>query len=149
MPRYTFTQEDLDFLEEKHPKGITSVDIVKYIVKRNIKFKEATFRKYVQMNLLFRSKRVGKKGKHRGSHGLYPVDNIRLILKIKETINGDKTLEDVQTEGFILAAKGKMIVTDLHDLMKIIKGKYPNFNLGKLNSALEYFWEKVLNKIDQ
>ena len=41
--------------------------------RRGEPLSEATFRKYVQLGLLPRSVRVGRKGKHRGSQGLYPA----------------------------------------------------------------------------
>ena len=48
---------------------------------KGVRLSEATFRKYVQAGLLPRSKRVGRKGKHRGSQGLYPVEAVRRIGK--------------------------------------------------------------------
>jgi hypothetical protein len=47
----------------------------------------------VQLGLLPRSKRVGEKGKHRGSRGIYPVEVIRRIDEIRRAMNEGETLE--------------------------------------------------------
>ena len=41
-----------------------------------MKFSEATLRKYVQLGLLPRSVRVGRKGKHQGSQGIENDSNV-------------------------------------------------------------------------
>ena len=57
---------------------------------------EATFRKYVQLGLLPRSVRVGRKGKHRGSCGLYPAHVIRRVNAVKGMMAEDRTIEEIQ-----------------------------------------------------
>src|SRR6185436_7910159 len=63
------TEEELRAIEGTYAEGITAVQIVEVFTSRGIKLSEASFRKYVQQGLLPRSKRVGRKGKHRGSLG--------------------------------------------------------------------------------
>lgn len=56
---------------------------------------EATLRKYVQLGLLPRSRRVGQKGKHRGSRGIYPVEVIRRVDEIRRAMENGETLEEL------------------------------------------------------
>ena len=56
----------------------------------------STFRKYVQLGLLPRSRRVGRKGKHTGSTGLYPVAVVRRIALIKRMMAEGYTVEDIR-----------------------------------------------------
>jgi hypothetical protein len=53
-------------------------------------------RKYVQLGLLPRSIRVGRKGKHRGSCGLYPANVIRRVNLVKGMMAEDLTIEQIQ-----------------------------------------------------
>jgi hypothetical protein len=85
-------------LEREHETGLTSAEILELLELYDIKFSEATLRKYVQLGLLPRSVRVGKKGKHQGSQGMYPVTVIRQILRIKEMMADDLTIEQIQRE---------------------------------------------------
>src|SRR5687767_11072551 len=63
---------------------------------------EATFRKYVQLGLLPRSVRVGKKGKHRGSQGLYPATCVRQVQLIRRLMQQGFTIEEIQTRFLFL-----------------------------------------------
>src|SRR6202171_1585648 len=71
--------DEFDALEHQFPQGISAGQIVEFFIPRGVKLAQATFRKYVQLGLLPRSRRVGEKGKHRGSHGLYPASAGRQI----------------------------------------------------------------------
>jgi DNA-binding transcriptional MerR regulator len=88
----------LDRLEREHGQGITSAEILDMFAEYGIKFSEATLRKYVQLGLLPRSVRVGRKGKHQGSQGLYPASVVRQIQRIKEMMAQDYTIEEIQRE---------------------------------------------------
>jgi DNA-binding transcriptional MerR regulator len=90
------TADEVDAYETRHPEGLTSAEIVKAFSARGIRFSEATLRKYVQQGLLPRSKRVGQKGKHRGSRGVYPSTTIRQINEIKKLMSMDFTIEEIQ-----------------------------------------------------
>ena len=63
---------------------------------RGVKLSEATFRKYVQLGLLPRSRRVGRKGKHQGSMGLYPSTVVRRVNAIKRMMAESYTIEEIQ-----------------------------------------------------
>ncbi len=84
--------------EKQHPAGLTSVEILDFFASHGLSLSEATLRKYVQLGLLPRSVRVGTKGKHRGSKGLYPVRVIRQISEIKRMMAAHYTIEQIQTE---------------------------------------------------
>lgn len=114
------TDEALDVLEREHPQGITSAEILDTLAAHDIKFSEATLRKYVQLGLLPRSVRVGKKGKHQGSQGMYPAGVVRQILRIREMMAQDYTIEEIQRE--FLFVRG-----DIEDLER---------SIGKVFSAL-------------
>jgi DNA-binding transcriptional MerR regulator len=92
------TDELLDRFEREHPQGISSQEILDTLAAQDIKFSEATLRKYVQLGLLPRSVRVGRKGKHQGSQGMYPAAVIRQIQRIREMMAQDFTIEEIQRE---------------------------------------------------
>ncbi|WP_437767608.1 MerR family transcriptional regulator [Sorangium sp. So ce281] len=91
-------EEVLDRIEREHAQGITSSDILELFAAHGIKFSEATLRKYVQLGLLPRSVRVGRKGKHQGSQGMYPATVVRQVQRIKEMMAQDYTIEEIQRE---------------------------------------------------
>src|SRR5688572_29830147 len=106
-----FDEAELRAIEGQNPQGLTSQRIVEFFQDRGIRFSEATFRKYVQMGLLPRSVRVGRKGKHQGSQGLYPAGTVRRINDIKRMMSLDYTIEDIQRQ-FVL------VRTEIDDLAR-------------------------------
>jgi DNA-binding transcriptional MerR regulator len=88
--------DEFDALETENPGGISAGQIVEFFMPRGVKLAQATFRKYVQLGLLPRSRRVGEKGKHRGSKGLYPASAVRRIHLIKSLMDEGMTLEDIR-----------------------------------------------------
>jgi DNA-binding transcriptional MerR regulator len=95
-----FSSEELNELERRFPQGISSHEVITLFQSRGLKLSEATFRKYVQLQLLPTSKRVGRKGKHRGSQGRYPTSVVRRINLIKQMMAQDMTLEAIR-ESFL------------------------------------------------
>lgn len=89
-------EEELLAIEGQYPEGMTSRQIVDVFVSRGVRFSEATLRKYVQLRLLPRSFRVGSKGKHCGSRGLYPVGVVRRVNQVKAMMADNRTIEDIQ-----------------------------------------------------
>ena len=89
------SERELKVIEKEHAEGLTSVQIVELLSRRGIRFSEATFRKFVQKGLLPRSRRVGRKGKHQGSLGLYPPTTLRRINAIKKLQAEGHTIEDI------------------------------------------------------
>src|SRR4051812_7960915 len=88
--------DEFDALEAQFAAGISAAQIVEFFAPRGVKLAQATFRKYVQLGLLPRSRRVGEKGKHRGSRGLYPAAAVRRIHLIKSLMDEGMTLEDIR-----------------------------------------------------
>lgn len=88
----------LENLEKTRAAGVSSAEILEVFAQHGVRFSEATLRKYVQLGLLPRSVRVGQKGKHRGSAGVYPVAVIRQIQRIKDMMAQDYTIEQIQRE---------------------------------------------------
>src|SRR6185295_11682889 len=90
------SDQDMAEIEAAHAEGLTSAQIVELFRSRGIRMSEATFRKYVQLGLLPRSRRVGRKGKHQGSLGLYPVTTVRRINEVKRMMGESYTIEEIQ-----------------------------------------------------
>ncbi len=88
------SQEALEQVEREHARGLTSAEILTLLEGFGLKFSEATLRKYVQLGLLPRSVRVGRKGKHTGSQGLYPATIVRQIFAIKDMMAENLTIEE-------------------------------------------------------
>ncbi len=91
-----WTDETLGQLEQQHPEGIGVQQVVDAFARRGHRLTEATFRKYVQLGLLPRSVRVGRKGKHRGSQGLYPASVIRQIEQLRRLMAQGYTIDEIQ-----------------------------------------------------
>jgi DNA-binding transcriptional MerR regulator len=89
-------EEELSDIEHHWPGGLTSRQIVDVFTTRGVRFSEATLRKYVQLGLLPRSVRVGRKGKHRGSCGIYPADVVRRVNQVRAMMAADLTIEEIQ-----------------------------------------------------
>ena len=83
-------------IERAYPAGMSSIQIVEIFQSCGERFSEPTLRKYVQVGLLPKSRRVGVKGRHRGSSGLYPVGSVRQINDIKRALERGATLEEIR-----------------------------------------------------
>ncbi len=93
-----FSERELAEVEASYPEGLTTQDVVELFSARGERLSEATFRKYVQLGLLPRSVRVGRKGKHRGSQGRYPASVIRQIDAVRALMAQGFTIQDIQRE---------------------------------------------------
>ena len=88
--------DEIDRIERERAGGISSGEVVRLFESKGARLSAATFRKYVQAGLLPRSRRVGRKGKHTGSTGLYPVSVVRRIALIKRMMAEGYTVEDIR-----------------------------------------------------
>jgi len=88
--------EALSEIERQYPEGLTLAQVIEAFANRSIHLSEATFRKYVQLGLLGHSRRIGRKGKHQGSLGLYPTSTVRRVNAIKQMMAQSYTIEDIQ-----------------------------------------------------
>jgi DNA-binding transcriptional MerR regulator len=138
-------EEELRAIETSHATGITAVQIVEVFTSRGVKFSEASFRKYVQQGLLPRSKRVGRKGKHRGSLGVYPAKTVRRINSVKQWMADGFTIEQIQgqfllytdlVEGIAegLAELGERLSSDLEQPQHAAQRKQLAKELGEFRN---------------
>jgi hypothetical protein len=116
------TEADLTGLERKYADGIPAPEIVSFFEERGVKFSEATLRKYVQLGLLPHSVRVGRKGKHKGSQGLYPVGTVRQILEIKRLLSENKTIEEIRQDYLLLRGDIEELEQKIRQLFEGIEG---------------------------
>ena len=110
-------EREIDEIERTWPDGLTSRQIVDLFETRGIRFSEATLRKYVQLGLLPRSVRVGRKGKHRGSCGLYPAHVVRRVNVVKGMMAEDRTIEEIQRSFARFKDNIEGVENDLRDLI--------------------------------
>lgn len=123
-PEQGFSEASLRRIERLHADGLTSAGILQIFVAGGVPLSEATLRKYVQLGLLPRSVRVGRKGKHQGSQGIYPVSVIRQIWEIKQMMANDLTIEQIQRQFLFMRS-------DLEQLERTLDGVFT-----KLSTAL-------------
>lgn len=98
-----FTRDELAQLQKRFKEGITSAELVTLLKEKNLRFSEATLRKYVQLGLLPRSRRVGREGMRRGSVGIYPVSIIAQIVAIKSGLSSNLTLDAMRARSSLIA----------------------------------------------
>jgi len=92
------SEDKLAAFERAHARGVTVQEIIDVFGASGGALTEATFRKYVQLGLLPRSVRVGRKGKSRGSQGLYPATVVRRIDAIRRLMGQGYTIDQIQRE---------------------------------------------------
>ena len=120
------TVRELRRIEKQYPRGISSVTIVEVFKKKGERFSAPTLRKYVQLGLLPKSKRVGTRGRHKGSSGLYPVVVIRLINQIKRALEKGSTLEEIRLGTVGLAGEVQALQRAAEEVLR------------RFNEALKY-----------
>ncbi|AKU91113.1 MerR family transcriptional regulator [Vulgatibacter incomptus] len=105
------TNEELSEIErEFDAAGVSARQVVELFQSRGAQLSEGTFRKYVQAGLLPRSRRVGRKGKNRGSRGVYPASIVRRLNAIKAMMAEGMTLEEIR--GSFLFLRGELDVAE-------------------------------------
>jgi DNA-binding transcriptional MerR regulator len=103
------SSRDLTEIERAHPDGLSSRQILDVFERHGERLSEATLRKYVQLGLLPRSRRVGQKGKHRGSRGIYPVEVVRRVDEIRRAMEDGHTLESLSRAAHAVRAKLSLV----------------------------------------
>jgi len=111
------TEEQLRAIESQYPEGLTAVQLVDAFTRNRVRFSEASFRKYVQQGLLPRSKRVGRKGKHKGSLGVYPAKTVRRINEVKQLMVDGYTIEEIQGEFLLYTDLVEGVAENLTELV--------------------------------
>jgi hypothetical protein len=115
-------ERSLKEIEKTHQDGLTSAAILDLFARHGVSLSEATLRKYVQLGLLPRSVRVGKKGKHQGSQGIYPVNVVRQILSIKQMMAENYTIEQIQKEFLFIRSDIEQLEQALGRIFKKLDG---------------------------
>jgi hypothetical protein len=90
-----FSDDELDTIEREYPEGLSSETILGLLNSKGIKLTEATLRKWVQLGLLPRSRRVGLKGGQPGSLGMYPTTVVRRIQRLR-TMMTQYTIDEIK-----------------------------------------------------
>jgi DNA-binding transcriptional MerR regulator len=112
-----FDEGELLEIEARYPEGLSTQEIVELFSLRGERFSEATFRKYVQLGLLPRSVRVGRKGKHRGSQGRYPASVVRQIEAVRRLMAQGFTIQHIQRE-FLNLRQLNQLLANLEQAMR-------------------------------
>jgi DNA-binding transcriptional MerR regulator len=108
---------DFAMVEQAHPSGMSVQQIVEACASLGERLTEATFRKYVQLGLLPRSVRVGKKGKHQGSQGLYPASTVRQVQLIRRLMAQGFTIEEIQSRFLFVGGDIEALSKEIDRLM--------------------------------
>jgi DNA-binding transcriptional MerR regulator len=109
---------EIERVEREWAAGITSSEVVRLFESKGARLSASTFRKYVQVGLLPRSRRVGRKGKHTGSTGLYPVSVVRRIAVIKRMMAEGYTVEDIRGSFVTVANRLEDVEKGLAELVR-------------------------------
>ena len=117
------TETQVREIEAANPEGLTSAELVAVFATAEIKFSEATLRKYVQLGLVPRSRRVGRKGKNLGSRGVYPVRAVRRINTIKRLMAERYTIEEIQSRFLTFKDNIETLDEALTDLLRLFETK--------------------------
>ncbi len=114
MTKHQLSDDELSRIEREHPEGLSSTQIVNHLTKKGVSFTGSTLRKYVQLGLLPRSRRVGMKGKHKGSQGLYPASVVRQVQRLKSMME-THTIEEIQRDFFFIRGDVESLETSLEE----------------------------------
>jgi DNA-binding transcriptional MerR regulator len=117
------TEAQVREVESSSPDGLSSQELVAAFASRDVKFTEATLRKYVQLGLVPRSRRVGRKGKHLGSRGIYPVRAVRRINAIKKLMAEHFTIEEIQARFLTFKDSIEILDEALGELVRMFEDK--------------------------
>lgn len=129
--------ETLTQLEKAHVGGLSSAEILDVFARHDVQLSEATLRKYVQLGLLPRSVRVGRKGKHQGSQGVYPVGVVRQILRIKQMMAESYTIEQIQREFLFIRSEVEQLESMLTRIFKKLDGVLKERKAERVTSAVQ------------
>jgi len=129
--------ETLSQLEKAHVAGLSSAEILDLFARHDVPLSEATLRKYVQLGLLPRSVRVGRKGKHQGSQGIYPVSVVRQILRIKQMMAESFTIEQIQREFLFIRSEVEQLESMLTRIFKKLDGVLKERKAERVATAVQ------------
>ena len=117
----SWSEDQLAALERDHEGGLSTHQVVELFAARGEPLTEATFRKYVQLGLLPRSVRVGRKGKHSGSQGLYPATVVRQIEQVRRLMAQGYTIQQIQEEPIFLGSEIEALARQLRGVVQAME----------------------------
>lgn len=123
--------EEIERIERDYAQGLPARVIVEAFASKGARLSEATFRKYVQAGLLPRSRRVGTKGKHQGSKGLYPVSSVRRMNAIRQMMAEGLTLEDIKASFMVFRNHLDLAGTELTEVFDGYEAQLEKKGLNK------------------
>lgn len=122
-------------IEKAHPDGLSSKEIIQVLGDNGEPLSEATLRKYVQMGLLPRSRRVGQKGKHRGSRGIYPVEVIRRVDEIRRAMDQGDTLDELARASQAVRAKVSSLRVAMEEVLEAAETDFSERALDRTSKS--------------
>ncbi len=135
------TEAQIRKVEATRPEGLTSQELVGVFAEHEVPFSEATLRKYVQLGLVPRSRRVGRKGKHQGSRGVYPVRAVRRINTIKRLMADRYTIEEIRAKFLVFKDNMETLDEALGELLRLFEARIaeqpPSEHRARLESELQ------------
>lgn len=140
-----WSEAELAAIEDAHAEGISVQAIVDAFAARGERLTEATFRKYVQLGLLPRSVRVARKGKRRGSLGLYPASVVRQIDHIRRLMAQGFTMEEIQREFLFIRGDIEELTRHLERIFRSVEERVS----GRGDDPSDAFVEGELNRARQ
>jgi len=108
---------ELEAMEHRHPDGLTTRELVAFLNARGVQFSEATLRRYVQLGLLPASRRVGLRGRNRGSRGIYPTATLRRVVAVKQLLERGYTLQEIGDSFLVLGGVAEQIGEEIERLL--------------------------------
>ena len=81
--------------------------------------------------------RVGRKGKHQGSQGIYPVSVVRQILRIKQMMAESYTIEQIQREFLFIRSEVEQLESMLARIFKKLDGVLKERKAERVTSAVQ------------
>lgn len=142
------TESQVREIEAANPEGLTSQELVAAFSSRQIRFSEATLRKYVQLGLVPRSRRVGRKGKHLGSRGVYPVRAVRRINTIKRLMAERYTIEEIQARFLTFKDSIETLDEALGELLRLFEQKVAEQQPSRARQRLESELQSIKGTAD-
>lgn len=119
----SLTEAQIRKIESTFPEGLSSHQIVSAFADNKVRFSEANLRRYVQLGLVPRSRRVGHKGKHLGSHGVYPLRCIRRINAIKKLMAERYTIDEIQAKFLTFKDSIETLDESIDELVRVFREK--------------------------
>ena len=133
--------------DRAHPDGATCQAILEFFSAHKVAISEATFRRYVKLGLVPRSVRIGRKGKHRGSSGQYPVGTAAQVNEIRRLTHGDVTIDDLVNSHFLFQKEIATADRHLGGIFDAMAASIANASVSASERAALASEERALRKL--